>query len=64
MNQRKFEKNIFLNEDNLLRIHLLNGNDVIIRCESNGDTFIEYKDEISKELNVISLSKKENNVNN
>lgn len=64
MNQRKFEKNIFLNEDNLLRIHLLNGNDVIIRCESNGDTFIEYKDEDSKELNVISLSKKENNVNN
>lgn len=39
-----FEKNFFLNENTLIRVHLPDGKVVIVSCDKNSDVKIIFED--------------------
>lgn len=42
--QEVFEKNFFINENNLIRVHLPNGKVIIVSCDENNDVKIIFED--------------------
>lgn len=53
------EKNIFLNEGTLLRVHLPNGNFVLLTCDEDGSAELSFENN-----KLVLIPKKVKNVRN